>query len=56
MVSRKRRAPILKHSLQKPFSHMRLRQVLRHIGQTKSGQRRIEYLGSAVEDELALNA
>jgi hypothetical protein len=35
---------------------MRLRQVLRHIGQAESGQRRIEYLGSAVEDELPINS
>jgi hypothetical protein len=31
-------------------------QVLRHIGQAKSGQRGIEHLGSAVEDELTFNA
>jgi hypothetical protein len=36
--------------------HMRLRQVLRHIGQAETGQRGIEYLSSAVEDELAFNA
>ena len=35
---------------------MRLRHVLRHIGQAKSGQRRIEHLSSAVEDELAFDA
>jgi hypothetical protein len=33
-----------------------LHQILRHIGQAESGQRRIEHLGSAVEDELAFDA
>jgi len=35
---------------------MRLRQIPGHIGQAESGQRRIEHLGSAVEDELATNS
>lgn len=35
---------------------MGLRQVLRHIGQAESGQRRIEHLVGAVEDELAINS
>ena len=56
VVARKRRAPILKHSLETSLSHMRLRQVLRHIGQAESSQRGIEHLNSAVEDELAINA
>ena len=34
---------------------MRLRQVLRHIGQAETGQRRMEHLRSAVEDELAFD-
>jgi hypothetical protein len=32
-----------------------LRQVLRHVGQAESGQRRIEHLVGAVEDELAFD-
>jgi hypothetical protein len=35
---------------------MGLRQVLRHIRQAESGQRRIEHLGSAVENELAIDS
>ena len=42
--------------LQTSCGHMRLRQVLRHIGQAESGQRRIEHLGSAVEDELPIDS
>ena len=34
---------------------MGLCQVLRHIGQAESGQRRIEHLESAVENELAFD-
>jgi hypothetical protein len=34
---------------------MRLRHVLRHIRQAEAGERRIEHLESAVEDELAFN-
>jgi hypothetical protein len=33
-----------------------LRQVLRHMGQAESGQRRVEDLEDAVEDELAFDA
>ena len=56
MVARKGRAPFVKHSLETSLSQMRLRHVLRHIGQTETGQRRIEHLGSAVENELAFDA
>src|ERR1700737_1962896 len=35
---------------------MGLRQVLRRIGQSESGQRRIEHLESTIEDELAFDA
>ena len=35
---------------------MGLRQVLRHIGQAESGQRRMKHLGRFVEDELAVDA
>jgi hypothetical protein len=56
MVSRKGRAPVLKHSLDTTLGEMGLRQILRHIGQAESSQRRIEHLGSAVEDELAFDA
>jgi hypothetical protein len=34
---------------------MRFRHVLRHIGEAESGERRIEHLERAVEDELALD-
>jgi hypothetical protein len=34
---------------------MGLRHVLWHIGQAEPGQRRIEHLESAVEDELAFD-
>jgi len=51
-----RRAPVLKRPLKTSLGKMRLRQVLRHIGQAQSGQRRIEHLRSAVQDKLALDA
>jgi hypothetical protein len=35
---------------------MRLGEVLRHIGQAESGERGIEHLSGAVEDQLAFNA
>ena len=56
VISWKMREPILEHSLEPSLSHMRLRELLRHIGQDKSGQRRIEHLCSAVEDELPINS
>ena len=56
MVPRKGRTPIFKYSIQTTFGQMGLCQVLRHIGQAESGQRRIEHLESAVENELAFDA
>ena len=35
---------------------MRPRQLLRQISQAESCQRRIEHLGSAIEDELAIDS
>ncbi len=56
VIARKRRAPIFQHPLEAALGEMRLRQILRHIGEAESGERRIEHLGSAVEDELAFDA
>src|SRR3954462_5543884 len=56
VITGKRRAPVLKHALQATLSEMRLRHILGNIGQPESGQRRIEHLRRAVEDELAFNA
>jgi hypothetical protein len=41
----KRRAPILKDPLKAALGELGLRQVLRHIGQAESGQRRVKHLG-----------
>jgi hypothetical protein len=43
VASGKRRAPILKHSLETSLSEMRLRRVLPCVGQAETGQRRIEH-------------
>ena len=56
MIAQIGRAPVLKHPLETALGEMRLRQVLRHIGQAESGKPRIEHLESAVEDELAFDA
>ena len=50
------RAPILEHALQAALRDMGRCDILRHIGQTEPGQRRIEHLERAVEDELAFDA
>ena len=41
---------------QAALGDVRPRQVLRHIGEPEAGERRIEHLEGAVEDELAVNA
>jgi hypothetical protein len=38
------------------LGQMGLRQVVRDVGEAESGQRRIEHLRGAVEDELAFHA
>src|SRR5216683_2075368 len=55
VITRIRRAPILEHPLETALRDVRLRHVLWHIGQAESGQRRIEHLESAVEDESAFD-
>src|SRR6516165_2219028 len=55
MIARIGRAPILKHALQATLHEMRRGDVLGHIGQPEAGQRRIEHLERAVEDELAFD-
>ena len=42
--------------LEPSLGKMRLHQILRQIGKAKAGQRRIEYLRDAVEDELPIDA
>jgi aryl-alcohol dehydrogenase-like predicted oxidoreductase len=56
MVARIRLAPVFKHPLETALVDMGLCQLLRHIGQAETGQRRIEHLRGAVEDQLAFDA
>jgi hypothetical protein len=56
VIPRPRGAPVLEHSLETTLLEMGLRQVLRHMGQTESGQRPVEHLDDAVDDELAFDA
>lgn len=56
VVSRKRRAPVLEHSLQTSLGNMRYRHVLRHVSEAETGQCRIEHLARAVQHELAFDA
>ena len=50
-----RRSPVLEHSFETTLGEMGLRQVLGHIGQAESGQRRANHLARRIKDELALD-
>src|SRR5438270_10178034 len=55
VIARIRRAPIRKHALKTALGKMGLRHILRHIGEAEPGERRIQHLESAVEDEPAFD-
>ena len=49
------RAPVIEHPFEAALGKMGPRHVLRHIGEAEPGERRIEHLERAVEDELAFD-
>ena len=55
MVAGKRQTPILEDAHQPPVGKMRLDQVLRHIGQPKTSQHRVQPQGYIVEDQLSFD-
>src|SRR5437016_12314786 len=56
VVARRRGAPVREHAPEMTRSDLGLDHALRHAGQAESGQRRVDHLPGAVENELALNA
>ena len=55
MNNRPGRAPIFKHPLEATSGDIGLRQILRHISQTKTCKRGIKDLKDIVENELAFD-
>ena len=49
------RAPVIEHPSEAAPGKMGPRHVLRYIGEAEPGERRIEHLEGAVEDELAFD-
>jgi hypothetical protein len=56
VVSGARKAPVLKHAPKTPLGEMGLHHAFRHIGQARSGERRIHHLACGVKGVLTLDA
>ncbi|MGA7980350.1 MAG: hypothetical protein WCA32_08995 [Chromatiaceae bacterium] len=55
MVSRKRRASVLKHPLETARGEMGPRQVLWNVRQAEAGKRCFQHRDRAIEDELPID-
>jgi hypothetical protein len=56
MVASKWRTPIVKYAHEPPRSDMRMNLILRHVGEAKSRQNRVQAKRNIVEDEPSLDA
>jgi len=54
VIPRPGRAPFIQHPHETPLLEMRLRKVLRHIGEPETIKRCIQDLEFAIQDDLAL--